>query len=221
MKSTTHSFVAEIIGPAGSGKTTLSQHLRQKNDLRTGLSVWGLPPSRLVMGAVSSISNLRSLVHSSQSFDWDNAKLIVQHNTLLRVIQRESVKGYDALLLDEGTVFALAKLRVYCPGMNGNSELWMQDLFDRVAGVLDAVIWLDAPDAVLTQRIRDRAKPHQVKYESDAMIQDHLMRYRNSYDLVVLELSRRNGLQVFKFSTDQLPLEHIADRVLSQVRART
>jgi deoxyadenosine/deoxycytidine kinase len=220
LKSTTHSFVAEIIGPAGSGKTTLSQLLRQKNDVRTGLSVWGLPPSRLALGAVSSISNLRSLVHSSQSFDWDNAKLIVQHNTLLRVIQRESVKGYDALLLDEGTVFALAKLRVYSPGMNGNSELWMQDLFDRLAGVLDAVIWLDAPDAVLTQRIRDRAKPHQVKYESDAMIQDHLMRYRNSYELVVSELSRRNGLQVFKFSTDQLPLEQIADRVLSQVRAR-
>lgn len=172
------------------------------------------------MGAVSSISNLRSLVHSSHSFAWDNAKLIVQHNTLLRVIQRESVKGYDALLLDEGTVFALAKLRVYSPGMNGNSELWMHDLFDRLAGMLDAVIWLDAPDAVLTQRIRDRSKPHQLKYESDAAIQDHLMRYRNSYDLVVSELNRRNGLQVFKFSTDELPLQQIAERVVSRVRAR-
>ena len=86
--------------------------------------------------------------------------------------------------------------------------------------VLDAVIWLDAPDAVLTQRIRDRAKPHQVKHESDATIQNHLMRYRDSYDLVVSELSRRNGLDVYKFSTDQLPLEQIADRVLCQLRAR-
>ena len=134
MNSKAHSFVAEIIGPAGSGKTTLSQLLRQSDDLRTGLSVWGLSPLPLVMGAVSSISNLFSLFRSGERFDWDDVKLIIQLNALSRVVRRESAKGYNALLLDEGTVFALAKLRLHGPRMNGNSKLWMPELFDRLAG---------------------------------------------------------------------------------------
>lgn len=214
--------MAEIIGPAGAGKTSLSQLLLQSEGLQAGLSVWGLSPLVLAMGGLSSLPNLLSLVRSGARFDWHDVKLIVQHNALLRVVRRESTKGYHALLLDEGTVFALAKLRGFGPGktVTRKSELWMQGLFNRLAPVLDAVIWLDAPDAVLAQRIRERAKPHQVKYESDAAIQKHLVGYRSSYEQVVSELSRRNGLKVYRFSTDQLPLKEIADKVLSDMRSR-
>jgi shikimate kinase len=216
------SFVAEIIGPAGSGKTTLLQLLRNGNNVRTGLSVWGLPLPLLFASAFSSLPNLAAFCRQRKPFSWEDLKLVVQHNALLRLISVEGTKGYRALLVDEGAVFALAKLRAF-GGADAAiaSEAWMQGLLNKVAPSLDAVIWLDAADAVLAQRIREREKDHRMKDKSDAEIQKHLSLYRGSFERVVDELRQRNGLKVFKFSTDELPMEQIAARVLLQARART
>jgi hypothetical protein len=218
--SSSKSFVAEIIGPAGSGKTSLSILLGGSEDIRTGLSLWRWSPGPLLAGSFWSLPNLISLCYSRKRFGWHDVKLIIQLNALLRAVRQESAKGYDALLLDEGTVFALAKLLALGHGgaLTGQSDQLMQGLFDRLAQMLDAIIWLDAPDEVLVQRIRERAKPHIMKYESDAEIQDHLAFYRSSFERVVSELSKRNGLKVFRFNTDQEPLEAIAAKVLLQTR---
>lgn len=210
------SFVAEIIGPAGAGKTSLSHLLRRGKDVRGGLSVWRLPITLLAVSALWSLPNLLALCRS-RSFGWEDVKLVIQHNALLRLVRRESSKGYQALLLDEGTVFALAKLSAFGHKnvVADGSDRWMQSLFNRLAPMLTAVIWLDAPDTVLAKRIRERDKPHRMKYVSDAEIRDHLALYRKSFEQVVSQLRQRSGLKVFRFSTDQEPLEAIAQKVLS------
>jgi hypothetical protein len=215
-------FVAEIIGPAGAGKTSLSHLLRGSADIRAGLSVWRLSPALLALSIFSSLPNVVALCRSSKRVGWDDVKLVIQLNALRRLLHRESSKGYQTLLLDEGTVFALAKLYSFGPGHTtpDDSDLWMQDLFNNLAPLLDAVIWLDAPDSVLARRIRQRDKPHRLKHGSDAEIREHLAGYRESFEWVVSELSRRNALKVFRFSTDQEPLEEIAAQVLAQARVR-
>jgi len=215
------SFVAEIIGPAGSGKTSLSR-LLHRGDVRVGLSVWGLPPVLLALSTFASLPTLFALGRSPKRVGWDDVKLVIQLNALRLLLHRESLKGYQTLLLDEGTVFALAKLYSFGAGHTApdDSDLWMQGLFDRLAPLLDAVIWLDAPDAVLAQRIRQRDKAHRVKGESDAEICKHLAAYRKSFEWIISELSRRNGIKVFRFSTDQASLEEIAAQVLAQARVR-
>lgn len=215
------SFVAEIIGPAGSGKTSLSRLLRRSENVRAGLSLWGLPPTLLALGAISSLPNLLALLRNRKRFSSEDVRLIIQHNALLQLVRRESAKGHQALLLDEGTVFALAKLRAFGPQqvIAGHSDGCMQGLFNKLAPALNAVIWLDAPDDVLARRIREREKPHRMKNESDAEIQNHLSHYRSAFEQVVGELGKRNGLRVFRFSTDQVPLEDIAAKILSLARA--
>ena len=215
--------MAEIIGPAGSGKTTLSQLLRNGNNVRTGLSVWRLPLPLLLVSAFSSMPNLFAFCRQRKHLTWEDLKLVVQHNALLRLIGREGAKGYRALMLDEGAVFALAKLRAFGHrDVAKDSDEWMQSLFNQVAPTLDAVIWLDASDAVLARRIRERGKDHRMKDKSDAEIEKHLSLYRRSFERIVCELLKRNGngLKVFRFSTDQLPMEQIAATVLLQARAR-
>ena len=223
IKRTDRSFVAEIIGPAGSGKTTLTQLLRNKNNVRVGLSVWKLPLSLLAVSAVSSLPDLFTFCRRRQHLNLDDIKLVIQHNALLRLISREGTKGYRALLLDEGNVFALAKLRAFGSDVMelpaGGS---MQNLVNKAAPALDAVIWLDAENHVLAQRIRERSKEHRMKNKSDAEIERHLSLYRSSFEGVVNDLRKLNGcsLQVFRFSTDQQPLEQIAETVLLQAAAR-
>lgn len=222
-KGASRSFVAEIIGPAGAGKTTLTQLLRNRNNVRVGLSVWQLPLSLLAVSAISSIPDLFTFCRRRKHLSWDDLKLVIQHNALLRLISREGAKGYRALLMDEGNVFALAKLRAFGSDVVKRNEGGsMQNLVNKVVPALDAVIWLDAPDRVLAQRIRERNKQHRMKDKSDAEITEHLSLYRSSFQGVVDDLRKRNGssLQVFRFSTDLQPLEQIAESVMLQTGAR-
>lgn len=208
-------FTAEIIGPAGSGKSTLTGLLRARDaTIRTGLSIWGLPLHLLGTSTFSSLSDLVSLI-GHRRFSLEDMKLVIQINALRRLLHRESEKGYRALLLDEGGVFGLAKLRAFGAGSTASDSInWMSSLFNRVGPTLDAVIWLDASDAVLARRIRERDKQHRTKNLSEAEMCEHLARYRGAFERVMAELIQRNAVKVIKFRTDREPLEDIANRIL-------
>src|SRR5215211_5676464 len=145
--------VAEIVGPAGAGKSTLTQVLRERDgSLRTGLSVWGLPPTLLCLNAVLSLPRFVGLYRSRGRIRRDEVKLIVRLSALHQLLGRESSKNYRTLLLDEGTIFALVKLLAFSDNAKSNHlDAWTQSLLNRWARRLDAVIWLDAPDEVLAE----------------------------------------------------------------------
>src|SRR5687767_14222371 len=126
-------FTAEIIGPAGAGKSTLAGLLRGRDPtIRTGLSIWGLPLHLLGAGTFSSLPDLVSLL-SRRRFSLEDLKLVIQISALRRLLSRESEKGYQALLLDEGGVFGLAKLRAFGSGSaTSDSMSWMSSLFNQV-----------------------------------------------------------------------------------------
>jgi deoxyadenosine/deoxycytidine kinase len=209
--------VAEIVGPAGAGKSTLTQVLRERDGtLRTGLSVWGLPSSLLIMNSFWALPKVFGLYRSRRRIRWDEVKLIIRLNALHQLLGRESSKNYKTLLLDEGTIFALVKLLAFSDekGKSNRFDNWTQSLLSRWASRLDAVIWLDAPDAVLAERIRTRSKNHRVKDKTDQEIYEFLARYRRSYERVISELTTRHGLKLIRFSTEHETLEQIADHVL-------
>jgi hypothetical protein len=214
-------FTAEIIGPAGSGKSTLTGLLRSRDTtINTGLSIWGLSLPLLAAGTFSSLSDLIALFGRG-SFTLEDIKLVIQINALRRLLRREAAKGYRALLLDEGGVFGLAKLRAFGGDDAASDSIsWMTGLFNQVGTTLDAVIWLDAPDAVLARRIRERDKPHRTKDLSEVEIFEHLARYREAFERVMAELTERNSVRVIKFRTDREPLEEIANQIMSGARGQ-
>lgn len=205
-------YTAEIIGPAGSGKSTLTSLLRHDLTIKAGLSIWRLPLSLLATSALLSIKDVVRLIVRGR-FGLEDLRLVIQINALRRLLHRESGKGYRALMMDEGGVFGLAKLHAF--GGTSDSVNWMSGLLNRMAPTLDTVIWLDASDAVLAQRIREREKPHRTKNLPDAEIVDHLSRYRAAFERVIAELNQRNALKVIRFRTDREPLEAIAKQILA------
>lgn len=220
-------LVAEIVGPAGSGKSTLTRVLRERDgNLRTGLSVWGLPPTLLCLNAILSLPRFVGLYRSRGRIRRDEVKLIVRLSALHQLLGRESSKSYRTLLLDEGTIFALVKLLAFSDNAQSNGkgngsgrskhlDAWTQSLLNRWARRLDAVIWLDAPDEVLAERIRTRSKAHRVKDKTDEEIYEFLARYRDSYERVISELTAHHGLKVIRFSTEHQSLEEMADQILA------
>lgn len=208
-------LVAEIIGPAGSGKSALASALKARGrGVRAGLGVWGLPRPLLLSAAVLSVPQLLGMWRRRGAVGWQEAGLVVRLNALSRLLGRESSGRDRFLLLDEGTVFALAKLRVF--GRAGGGE-HLARMAERWARTLDAVVWLDAPDEVLARRIRAREKPHRMKACSDEEISAFLSRYRRAYERVVAELCARRRLRVIRVSTDAGTPEQIAERVLSGI----
>lgn len=210
----TRPFTAEIIGPAGSGKSTLTSLLSTRDsEIKAGLSIWRLPLSLLMPAAILSLPQVAISLARRPSLE--DIKLIIQINALRRLLARESDKGYRALLCDEGGVFGLAKLKAFGVDSGSGSNGWMSGLFNHVAPTLDAVIWLDAADAVLAQRIREREKPHRTKHLSEAEIFEHLASYRTAFEKVIVELKQRNSFKVIRFRTDRESLEEIAGQILA------
>ena len=214
-------LVAEIVGPAGAGKSTLLCALnRRDRRIRTGLGVWGLPRSLLVFNALLTLPFILRLCRARRRrLSWREVELWVRMRALSQLLRRELSKGdASALVLDEGAVFALARLRAFDPegfDTTGGFDPGTRALLEEWARRLNTIIWLDAPDATLAARIRTRRKPHRVKRAGDAELSEFLARYRATYERILSELAVRYGLKVIRFSTDEETLEKIAEKVLA------
>ena len=217
----TRKLLAEIVGPAGSGKSALSEVLSARDKtIRAGFGVWRLPSPLLILHAMLSLPHAFRL--SRNYWREDEFKLMIRLSALQQLLGSRSVRNYKALVMDEGAIFALVKLRTFRRATNMSAHSFdatMHSLLNCWSGKLDAVIWLDAPDRVLVRRIRERDKPHRMKDRSDREIHEFLARYRRSYEQVISELAaRRNGLQVIRLNTERDSPERIADQALAGIR---
>jgi cytidylate kinase len=214
-------FVAEIVGAAGAGKSTLS-HLLDHADgsVRAELSVWRLPLTLLLGNFWCAAPVLLDLYRAVGWLRWDEVKQIVRLVAFHQFLKQEQLQRYQTLVLDEGAVFMLAKLEAF-GRENIKSrfrERWLQDFVREWASTLDAIIWLDAPDSILTERIRARNKAHRVKQEADQEIYEFLGRYRASYEKIISELTTHRSLKVMRLNTELMAQRGLADAVLAGLR---
>jgi thymidylate kinase len=96
-------------------------------------------------------------------------------------------------------------------------QRWWRAALQRWAATLDVIIWLDAPDAVLAQRIRTRNGTHPCAEWGDRALYEFFARWRAGYQHVVSQLTEVHGPKVMKFATDQESTDRIADRILTSL----
>lgn len=215
-------FVLELAGLAGAGKSTLSTALtRHEHPLCTGLSVYGLPRWRLALNAVRL---LPSCVAPSgyRCLGDERMKQVVRLKTLSQILALQFSKPWRAIVLDEGPVFTLGWLDLFggpkAMGQKG-FQTWWRSALQKWSSTLDAIVWLDAPDSLLTGRIRHRVNGHPFKVKTDREILEFLARFRASYERVLSELTASDGPKVIRFATDRDSTEQIADRLHEMVTA--
>lgn len=227
MSMNTVPLIAEIIGPSGAGKSALSASLNLRDrTIRAGLTVWGLPLRSLLGSGIISLPAILGICVARKRVRVDEMQQIVRLNALYRKLKTLSAESglskRSALFLDEGVVFALAK--VHADGLIGNAassrslDGWEKVELDKWSKVLNVLIWLDAPDDLLIDRIRTRAKSHRMKERPDDEVREFLARYRASYERIIYELiSRRSDIRVIKFSTEEAQLDSIASKIISHI----
>ncbi len=213
--------IVELVGLAGAGKTTLAGVLGQRDEnvrLAADLAV-----SRLAHAPVF-FANLVPLLPiilrrspASRGFTWEEIKAIVYLKAWPARLRRAAARNGTVILLDHGALFKLATLNAFGPEKlkDERFEGWWQDMFTKWAGLLDMVIWLDAPDSELVERINRREQRHAVKGSSEQAAVAFLARYRQSYEQILAGLSAHQGPTVLSFDTSRHSMEQIADQLLS------
>lgn len=220
-------LIAEIVGPAGAGKSTLSDCLNEHGrNVRAGLTIWGLPTAALLLGAIISAPTLVLLTIDRRRLRVSDLKQVVRLNAFYLYLKKRSESAATsrvaALFLDEGVVFAISKLRADSRGSSARPSrrmvAWERKTIERWAAILSTIVWLDGPDDLLAERIRSREKDHRMKDKSDAEIMEFLSRYRSAYRGVISEIGSKSKIKVMKFRTDSASPDHIAREIFRCVK---
>jgi len=136
------------------------------------------------------------------------------------ILRKESDDSGRVIVLDQGPIYLLAEMRLFGPEylrQKTAERLW-QVLYSRWANILHLVIWLDAANDVLLDRIRTRQQEHIVKSEPAALVHEFLERYRAEYDSILSNLtSQRAGIKVLQFDTERQHTQDIAKQFWSEL----
>ncbi len=154
---------------------------------------------------------------SSRWFTWDEIKAMVYLKGWPRVLRRQASNNGTLILLDHGPIFKLATLNAFGPERlkSQGFEQWWHSMFEQWAFTLDMVIWLNAPDQILVERINARHQRHAVKGKSEREAYEFLMRYQTSYEQTLAKLTAYGRPTLLQFDTSRTSIEQIVDEVLA------
>jgi len=215
--------VVELVGPAGAGKTTLAEGVSATDTtVLSGLSLWGLPRKDLMRSALALAPVIAAAaVRGSKSrLRAGEIAQMVRLGALRHAVRREADR-HRVILLDEGPVFALSWLDVFF-ARNGDRvpAAWRQHVVADWSQLLDVVVFIDASDVTLAERIRTREKPHMVKDRPDTEIYGFSAGFRKAFDAVIAEFAKGGHLMVDALNTDRIPVEQSASHLMATLSQR-
>jgi deoxyadenosine/deoxycytidine kinase len=215
--------IVEIIGLAGAGKTTLSKALGKYPDhfrLSRFPSVHQIAsaPFFIRYGAPLLPNLFRLYRRTSRQLGQREFAWMTILSGWPDILQQQANKGQKVIVLDQGPVYLLAEFKEFGPEylQSERAEKLWQKIYCRWAGTLDLIVWLDADNTYLMERIQNRAKGHKVKNESMTVVTDFLTRYRAAYDYVVSRLGTcPGGPRILRIDTGSRQPQETADYLLT------
>jgi deoxyadenosine/deoxycytidine kinase len=210
-------LLVEIVGPAGAGKTALLRTLGREPGIRAGLRI---DRSRHFLELLRHTAALAptglTLLRRGPASVWAGMLHLVRLRTLPSVVALAMAEETGrAVVLDEGPMFSLGRLSVFQNADRHSGALgshWRAEL-ERWTTLLDAVVWIDAADPVLTARIRGRAKEHRIKNLNEAAMTSFLDRYRQAYRDIFAHLRARGTVRVIELNSTDVSIDVAARRV--------
>ena len=139
----------------------------------------------------------------------------------LRSVVEDEASRHRIIILDEGPVFALSWLEVFF-SRNGDRvpASWRRRVIAEWATLLDVVVFIDASDITLVDRIRTREKRHMMKDLPDAEIFGFSAGFRRAFDRAIGELAQAGHIVVDSLKTDAGPVDENTARLMTKLKQR-
>ncbi len=176
------------------------------------------------------VSNVRSLLPvflrqrpNSRRFTGREIWWMIYLNGWYRILDRQTSSDYALSLIDHGPLYMLASLLEFGPENTQSQyfQKWWDKTLKQWSAFLDMVIWLDAPNLLLAERINTRDTWHVAKGEPEQEVYKFLTRYRTSFEHVIsLSKAHNNNLCTLHFHTEQQTPEQLSDEVLGAFEMR-
>ena len=211
--------VAEIAGPPGSGKSTLTAALAREGVRTSGTY---LSTRRAPWWAGTAAGSLSVLGEAARGgFRRRELTWIVRLGATPKILERE-LASEASIVFDQGPVVALTRLHERLAGAAGleRTRAWWAARLAEWRGRLDLVVAVDADDATLLERIRARGKDHEIRTLDDAEALRALSSERAAYRSVVDGLAE-GPCRVVRIDTAALDVGAAAARIASELGAGT
>lgn len=219
-------LLVELVGPAGSGKTSLFHALTEQSQQIQPL--YAPDPSNSAYWYFftwNSILIIPFLIHCALSRQSDrfisrreiaSISILKGWNTLIKGTKQKQKKFF---LMDQGPIFLLTEYRLFGPKTDGDkwTKQWWTRIIQNWANIIDIVIMLDAPTPQLFSRVNSRTKWHIVKNNPEKEVETFYERYRNEFQEVTSELvSGFHRPEIIHFNTEKLSINEISYQLISR-----
>jgi hypothetical protein len=138
------------------------------------------------------------------------------------LLTRPTHTAAPVVLYDQGAIFSMAMLRIF--GTSSNNR-FASKLIDRCMNEwsreLDGIIFVDASDEVLFERINSRTKKHRMAGRKPVDVYEFLSRYRDVFGELLNDLCRRREIPILRLRTDELDLSATVSRSLDFLGANS
>jgi thymidylate kinase len=212
-------MVVEIVGPAGAGKTTILSALNKHDEkIRP---IYGFRRKRYIPFYVKhAILLLPFLLLQYAKGRWYSSREInrmIRLKATRQILEHQVAKEGLLILLDQGPIYTLSVLAGFGSQNTKNQDFvkWWEKTLQEWAITLDLIIWVDAPDEVLLERIQTRDKQHLVKKKSNQEAVDFLGQFRTVYKQTIEKLTVNGGPQIIGYDTSQCSIDSIVDTALA------
>lgn len=211
--------LVEITGVAGTGKSTVTS-LLVGDSLKRAPFISARDPGQvsLFLMALPRIAPLvvRGMTRSPR-MTWADFKLMVYVTSWDRYLRNRPAP--HGLVFDQGPLYALVRLRAKGLGVASSPAFgeWWSGMLAKWLEKISLVIWLDAADDTLMERISRRDQGHLLKDAAADAGSAFLARYRSLFDEIASAIEANGGPEVVRIDTTALRVEEVAKAVAEAV----
>jgi shikimate kinase len=221
-------FIIEMVGPAGSGKSTFTKTLEMTaKDIR----IIEQPNYRQLKNLPFFLFNALQMlpvfldIGLHGDTQWlarrSLAMMMILNGWHRRLKRQRKTETLQAFFIDQGPVSFLSYLSYYGPCFP-NSPLarkWLDKIYAEWANTLNVIFLLDAPNAILYERIRGREQEHSLQTASFETAVEVLDTYRKIYEEIFVRLQKNSAqLKVIHFESVSIPKDQLHDKILNVIQ---
>jgi deoxyadenosine/deoxycytidine kinase len=216
-------IVVELIGPAGAGKTTLLNALNQCNqNIQPGID---LSETRKIAhffhNTFYMLPTYLLRYRDSRWFSRREIRTMVYLKAWLYELRKRPYNLDHVIILDHGPIYRLALMREFGPEFTKSQtyQRWWSTLLNEWITALDVIIWLDAPNSILLDRIHERDRWHTIKEKSDTEAFDFLTHHRIFLEQIITESVNDHQAKLLWFDTNQESIDQMVGKILDAFEA--